>query len=46
MSEKIRLKNEALAFRCLFGHLRRSPDAQSVDPMNLAGFRHSCLSKP
>jgi uncharacterized protein len=46
MDEKTRLKSEAVAFRGLLGHLRRCPDAQSVDPMNLAGFRRSCLSKP
>ena len=35
---------EAAAFRRLVEHLRRRPDVQNIDLMNLAGFCRNCLS--
>lgn len=44
LDEKIRIELEAAAFRRLLEHLRKRPDVQNIDMMNLAGFCRNCLS--
>jgi len=45
MDEKSRLKSEAAVFRGLLEHLQRRTDVRNIDPMSLAGFCRSCLSR-
>lgn len=45
MDEKIRIELEAETFRALVTHLRRHPEVQNIDLMNLAGFCRNCLAK-
>lgn len=49
MSEKIdpatRTEIEAAAFRKLVEHLRKYPEVQNLDLMNLAYFCRNCISK-
>jgi hypothetical protein len=45
MDKQTRTELEAAAFRTLVEHLRKNPDVQNIDMMNLAGFCRNCLSK-
>jgi hypothetical protein len=45
MDRQTRTELEAAAFRTLVEHLRKNPDVQNIDMMNLAGFCRNCLSK-
>ena len=45
MDDDTRTALEAAAFRTLVAHLRKRPDVQNIDLMNLAGFCRNCLSK-
>lgn len=45
MDNKTQTELEAAAFRTLVEHLRKNPDVQNIDMMNLAGFCRNCLSK-
>lgn len=44
LTEEQRRNFEAAAFRRLVEHLRKRPDVQNIDLMNLAGFCRNCLS--
>jgi predicted N-formylglutamate amidohydrolase len=41
---ELAIELEAAAFRRLVAHLRKHPDVQNIDLMNLAGFCRNCLS--
>jgi uncharacterized protein len=43
MSDPIREKAEAAAFRRLVSHLRQRADVQNIELMTLAGFCRNCL---
>lgn len=45
LDERARTELEAAAFRTLVEHLRKHPEVQNIDLMNLAGFCRNCLSK-
>jgi hypothetical protein len=45
MDKQTQTELEAAAFRTLVEHLRKNPDVQNIDMMNLAGFCRNCLSK-
>ena len=45
MDDQTRTELEAAAFRGLVAHLKKRPDVQNIDLMNLAGFCRNCLSK-
>jgi len=45
MDDQTRIELEAAAFRGLTEYLRKRPDVQNIDLMNLAGFCRNCLAK-
>ncbi|MXY64639.1 MAG: DUF1244 domain-containing protein [Gammaproteobacteria bacterium] len=45
MAEKDRIEIEAALFRKLLDHLRKYPEVQNIDLMNLAYFCRNCFSK-
>jgi len=45
IDDKTRTEIEAAVYRKLIEHLRRYPEVQNIDLMNLAYFCRNCLSK-
>ncbi|MDZ7843006.1 MAG: DUF1244 domain-containing protein [Gammaproteobacteria bacterium] len=45
MDDKTRTEIEAAVYRKLIEHLRKYPEVQNIDLMNLAYFCRNCLSK-
>eukprot|EP01059_Diplonema_ambulator_P008546 TRINITY_DN181_c1_g1_i1.p1 TRINITY_DN181_c1_g1~~TRINITY_DN181_c1_g1_i1.p1 ORF type:complete len:315 (+),score=82.07 TRINITY_DN181_c1_g1_i1:39-947(+) len=45
MSDTLRMRAEAHAFRQLVKHFQERPEVQNIDIMNLSGFCRNCLSK-
>ena len=45
IDDKTRIEIEAAVYRKLIEHLRRYPEVQNIDLMNLAYFCRNCLSK-
>ncbi len=45
IDENSQTKIEAALFRKLLGHLRKYPEVQNIDLMNLAYFCRNCFSK-
>ena len=45
IAEKDRIEIEAALFRKLLDHLRKYPEVQNIDLMNLAFFCRNCFSK-
>ncbi len=45
IAEKDRVEIEAALFRKLLDHLRKYPEVQNIDLMNLAYFCRNCFSK-
>ena len=45
MDDQTRIELEAAAFRGLTEYLRKRPDVQNIDLMNLAGFCRNWLAK-
>ena len=45
IDEQTRTKIESQVYRKLIEHLRKNPEVQNIDLMNLAGFCRNCLSK-
>ena len=40
-----KLKIESATFQKILDHLRKNPDVQNIDMMNLANFCRNCISK-
>lgn len=45
MNEDTRTDIEAAVYRKLVGHLRKYPEVQNIDLMNLAYFCRNCMAK-
>ena len=45
MLDNEKVKIESATFRRLLEHLRKNPDIQNIDMMNLANFCRNCISK-
>ena len=45
MLNEEKLKIESATFQKLLEHLRKNPDVQNIDMMNLANFCRNCISK-
>ena len=45
MLDNDKVKIESATFRRLLEHLRKNPDVQNIDMMNLANFCRNCISK-
>jgi hypothetical protein len=45
MLDNEKVKIESATFRRLLEHLRKNPDVQNIDMMNLANFCRNCISK-
>ena len=45
MLDDDKIKIESATFERLLEHLRKNPDVQNIDMMNLANFCRNCISK-